>query len=183
MPAIKLPDQRETKKASIAMIGEWKQQMMEKIAMDDQIAKLLWYDTSDALSRPDLTDDQKAELCDPTSDHRRIYPTRYTNTVAMEQHSFIGLGISGFVPQESYRQFSSKYTMGYLYFFILCDNKIMDIDEGQRHDFLLKRIYELFQDTTGFGMGTLQEGNLMEDWEQNNKFGGYVLMMKVIDMK
>lgn len=36
--------------------------MMETMAMDDDLAKLLYYDSSDALSRPNLTEEQKYEL-------------------------------------------------------------------------------------------------------------------------
>lgn len=185
MPAKKLGDPYKPHRSSIMMITEWKQRMMESIAMDDDISKLLYYNTPDALSRPPLTEDQKIQLVsyDPDSDRRRIYPTRYTPNVVMDQRSFIGLGISGFVPQESWRQFSEKYVMGYLYFYILVDNSIMEIDEGQRQDLLLQRIYDLFQDSYDYGMGHIQEGNLTELWEQNNKFGGYALMMRVIDFK
>ena len=183
MPATRLEGRRIQKKSSVRKITQWKQRIIEAIAMDDEIAKLLWYNTPDALSRPALTEDQKYELADSSSDHRRIYPTRYTPNVVMDQKSFIGLGISGFVPQESYQSFSQRYTMGYLYFYILVDNKIMDIDEGQRQDEILARVYDIFQDEKGFGFGTVQEGDLTEAWDQNNKFGGYVLMMRVVDLK
>ncbi|MCC4466845.1 hypothetical protein [Limosilactobacillus reuteri] len=185
MPAAKMKDPYKPHRSSIMMITEWKQRMMEAIAMDDTIAKLLKYNSTDALSRPDLSEDEKMALAtfDPENNERRIYPTRYTPSVVMDQQSFIGLGISGFVPQESWRQFSEKYVMGYLYFYILVDNSIMEIDEGQRQDLLLQRIYDLFQDSDEYGMGHIQEGNLTELWEQNNKFGGYSLMMRVIDFK
>ena len=70
-----------------------------------------------------------------------------------------------------------------LYFYILVDNEIMDIDEGQRQDKLLERIYDIFSDSRDYGMGELRIGGLSELWEQNNKFGGYQLMMRVYDFK
>ncbi|KRL91690.1 hypothetical protein FC43_GL001112 [Limosilactobacillus ingluviei DSM 15946] len=103
----------------------------------------------------------------------------------MDQQSFVGLSVSGFVPQEAfapYRTVADKYVMGYLYFWILVDNQIMDCDEGQRQDLLLEKIYDKFQDADNYGMGRLSVDDLQEVWEQNNKFGGYVLVMKVIDM-
>lgn len=186
MPAIKLPGRRTPRHASIKKITEWKQKMLESIVEDKEIAKLLYYNSTDALSRPDLTEDQIYSLVDSGSDMRRVYPTRYTPKVIMDQQSFLGLSISGFVPQEAfapYRTVADNYLMGYLYFWIMVDNRIMDCDEGQRQDLILERVYDRFQDSDGYGMGQLQASDLQEVWEQNNKFGGYVLMMKVIDLK
>ena len=59
----------------------------------------------------------------------------------------------------------------------------MDIDEGQRQDKILERIYDLFSDSRSYGMGELRIGGLSEEWEQNNKFGGYTLMMRIYDFK
>ncbi|UNL37790.1 hypothetical protein G8B26_05005 [Limosilactobacillus reuteri] len=165
------------------MIGEWKQRVLEAVAMDDEISKLLWYNSADALSRPSLTEEQKVELVDSNSNKRRVFPTRYTKNVVMDQQSFIGMGIAGFAPQEVHYQYSDTYVIGYLYFYILVDNEIMDIDEGQRQDKLLERIYDIFSDSRHYGMGELRIGGLSELWEQNNKFGGYQLMMRVYDFK
>lgn len=183
MPATKLPDKEHYNTSSIAMIGEWKQRVLEAVAMDDKISKLLWYNSSDALSRPSLTEEQKVELVDSNSNKRRVFPTRYTKNVVMDQQSFIGMGIAGFAPQEVHYQYSDTYVIGYLYFYILVDNEIMDIDEGQRQDKLLERIYDIFSDSRNYGMGELRIGGLSELWEQNNKFGGYQLMMRVYDFK
>lgn len=163
---------------AIMRITEWKQKIIETLCMDDDIAKLLYYNTPDALSRPALTEDQKYDLY-----HKNIFGYQYNPDTVEQQKSFITLGISGFIPQESWRQFSQRYVMGYLYFNILCDIKIMDTDDGERRDLLLARIYDLFQDSDEYGMGHIQEGNLTELWQQNNKFGGYTLMMRVIDLK
>lgn len=183
MPAEKMPDKIHYNTSSIAMITEWKQRVMETIAMDDELSKLLWYNSSDALSRPSLTEDQKYELVDSTSDMRRIYPTKFNPNVVMDQKSFIGMGIAGFAPQEVHYQYSDTYVLGYLYFFILVDNQIMDIDEGQRQDKILERIYDLFSDSRRYGMGNLRIGGLSELWEHNNKYGGYELMMRLYDFK
>ena len=58
----------------------------------------------------------------------------------------------------------------------------MNTDYGDRRDLLLMRVYDLFQDSDDYGMGHIKEGNLTELFDQNNKFGGYVLQMKVIDL-
>lgn len=183
MPAKKLTDNGPKHVSSIMKISEWKQQMMETLAMDDELAKLLYYDSSDALSRPDLTEEQKYSLVTEDSGHRRIYPTRYKPGVVMDQESFIGMAISNFSFPEIHYHVTSDFVMGYLYFFVLVDNKIMDIDEGQRQDRILARIYDLFSDSRKYGIGTVKVGGLSELWEQNNKFGGYQLMMRVYDFK
>lgn len=168
--------------SSVMRITEWKQKMMSMICEDDDITRLLYYKSPDALSRPKLTEEQIYELIDKDSEKRCIYPTRYREDVIMDQMSFIGLSVANFIPQESWRQFSQRYSMGYLYFYILVDTAIMDVEEGQRQDLILQRIYDIFQGSNEFGMGTIKEGNLTELWDQNNKFGGWTLMIKVIDL-
>ena len=183
VPAKEITNEAPKHVSSVMKISEWKQQMMETMAMDDDLAKLLYYDSSDALSRPDLTEEQKYELVTEGEEKRRIYPTRYQPGVVMDQQSFIGMAISNFSFPEIHYHVDSDFVMGYLYFFILVDNKIMDIDEGQRQDQILARIYDLFSDSRRYGIGTVKIGQLSELWEQNNKFGGYQLMMRVYDFK
>lgn len=168
--------------SSIRRITEWKQKMIAMMLEDEDITRLLYYNSPDALSRPKLTEDQIYELVDTGSSKRCIYPTRYREDVIMDQMSFIGVSVSNFIPQESWRQFSQRYSMGYLYFYILVDTAIMDVEEGQRQDLLLQKIYDIFQGSNEFGMGEIKEGNLTELWDQNNKFGGWTLMIKVIDL-
>lgn len=163
---------------SIMMITQWKQKIMDMLINDPELTKLLAYNSRDALSRRDLTEDERYDLVD-----KNVLGTRYLPSVVKDQKSIIGIGISGFVPQESWRQFSDKMIMGYVYFYILVDNEIMQTDTGYRQDLILARVYDLFQDSNFFGLGSLQEGNLTELWEQNNKFGGYTLMMRVVDTK
>ena len=62
MPAIDITDEAPKHVSSIMKISEWKQQMMETMAKDDELAKLLYYDSPDALSRPNLSEEQKYEL-------------------------------------------------------------------------------------------------------------------------
>ena len=179
MPRITISKRKvHSPNGSIMQITRWKQKMMEVLCQDDQISKLLNYNTGDALTQNPLSEDQKYDLV-----NKKIFGVRYNPDVVQEQSSFITLGISGFVPEESFRQFSQRLVMGYLYFNILVDHSLMHIDEGYRQDLLLQRVYDLFQGSDFFGMGELQEGNLTELWEQNNKYGGYVLMFKVVDFK
>lgn len=162
---------------SIMKIVDWRQKIMETLCLDKQIGKLLKYSTPDALDRPDLTEDESYDLI-----NQNIFSYRYIPQTVETQKAFISLGISGFIPQESWRQFSQQFTMGYIWFYILNDISIMNTDYGDRRDLLLMRVYDLFQDSDDYGMGHIKEGNLTELFDQNNKFGGYVLQMKVIDL-
>ena len=49
MPAKEITNEAPKHVSSVMKISEWKQQMMETMAMDDDLAKLLYYDSSDAL--------------------------------------------------------------------------------------------------------------------------------------
>lgn len=182
MPAEKLPDRKQRKHVnSIMKISEWKQKIIESLVLDDQLSKLLWYNSADALSRKSLTEDQKYELADSSSDMLRVHGTMYTPEVMMDQKTFIGMSIANFGPQEIHYQLSNRFLIGYLYIYILVDNKIMVIDEGWRQDKILERIYDILEGSRMIGMGEMQLGNFNDLWEQNNKFGGYTVMMKIYD--
>ncbi|KRL07925.1 hypothetical protein FC92_GL000992 [Liquorilactobacillus hordei DSM 19519] len=159
-------------------ITRWKQNMMDTLCHDEDISKMLKYNAPDALTRDSLTEDDKLDLV-----NNRIFGTTYVPKTVEQQGSYITIGIGGFIPQESFRQFSERYVMGYLYFNILVDRNLMLMDEGYRQDLILQRVYDLFQDNNFYGMGRIQEGNLVENWEQDNRFGGYTLMFRVIDFK
>lgn len=160
------------------MFSEWKEKIMEVLAMDDELAKLLHYPSNDVLAREPLNEDQKLDLV-----NKNIFGVRYIPEVVEEQKSFISIGMSGFVPQESFRQFSQRYVMGYIYFYILVDSQIMKTDSGYRQDLILSRVYDLFQDELFFGYGKIQIGNMTELWEHDSKLGGYTLMFRVEDFK
>lgn len=157
---------------------EWKQRAMELLLEDEELVKLLSYDTQDAQSRP-LPDEEKVD----DLINSRIFGYRYNPVPVSETGSFIGMGLSNFVPQEGYRQFSDDYLMGYLYFYILVDTEIMRIDNGYRQDQILDRIYEIFQENRDFGIGELRMESCVELWQHNNKFGGYTVGFRIVAMK
>jgi hypothetical protein len=162
----------------IMKIGEWKQRAMELLLADDELVKLLKYDTPDALLKDNLTEEERFELID-----KSIIGHRYNPKPVSEQKSFITMGLSNWVPQESFRQFSDDYIMGYFYFYILVDVQIMKTDTGYRHDLILSRIYDIFQESRFFGMGELKMETCIDLWEQNNSFGGYTVGFKIMEVK
>ena len=162
----------------IMKITDWKQRAIELLIQDEELCKLLKYDTEDALSKPNLTEDEKLELIDS-----RIFGYRYNPKPVDEQGSFVSMAISNWVPQESFRQFSDDYIMGDLYFYILVDVQILKTDTGYRHDLILARIYDIFQESRFFGMGELKLEVCLDLWQQNNNFGGYTVGFKITEVK
>ena len=99
---------------TIKNITKWKQYILEKIIEDDELCKLLIYNSEDCLDLPTPTEEARHMLI-----NNQVYGYRYIPTVAQEANSWISMSISNFVPQESFRQFSDDYLMGFLYFYIL----------------------------------------------------------------
>ncbi|MBO1087248.1 hypothetical protein [Enterococcus mundtii] len=162
----------------IMRFTDWKQTAIDLMVNDDKLTKLLRYDTPDVLQRTSLSTDERLELV-----NKRIFGFRYNPQPVNETGSFIGMGLSNFVPQEGFRQFSDDYIMGYLYLYILVDTEIMITDTGYRQDLILNRIYEIFQECRGFGLGELRLETCLELWQHNNKFGGYSAGFRIVEMK
>ncbi|MGX6979041.1 hypothetical protein ACWN8V_07260 [Vagococcus elongatus] len=169
---------RGKRSGALMNITRWKMDILDTLRKDDEISKLLFYDSEDALSRKTLTDDQQVDLV-----NSKLIGYRYVPEVVEKTGSYISIGISHFEPQESFRQFSDDYVMGYITFYILCDMAIMNTEDGYRNDLLAARVYDLFQESSEYGMGTLRLDTALELWTQNNKFGGYTLSFKVVDFK
>lgn len=157
---------------------EWKQKAMEKIVLDEDIGKLLKYNTADALFREPLTEEEAYALID-----KNVFGYRYIPDPVSEQQSFISLGLGNFIPDEGFRRFSNAYIMGYLWVYILVDNSIFKTDSGYRQDLLLARIHHLFQSSDDFGIGEVRLESTAENWQHKNKFGGYTVGFKVVEMR
>lgn len=169
---------RKKTRQGLLNFTKWKQEAIAKLLTDDELMKLLYYSTPDCLRQKSLTEDQRHSLLD-----KQIYPYRYIDQIAEKKKSYISMGMSNFVPQEGFRQFSDDYIQGYFYFFVLVDRSIINTDTGCRTDLVASRIYELFQEQKVFGMGEARLEACTELWEQNNDFGGYTLGFRVVDMK
>lgn len=179
MAVIANREQRDKNRGGVVEFTKWKQDVLGILINDDELSKLLKYNQPDCLSMPSLTEDEKDDLIDT-----HVFGYRYIPEVAENQSSYISLGLSNFVPQEGFRQFSDDYVQGYLYFYILVDTAIMTTDTGYRNDLILGRVYELFQEKKGIiGMGELRMEACTELWQQSNKFGGYTLGFRIVSMK
>lgn len=169
---------RKKTRAAIMEFTAWKQEVMSRLVADDKLAKLLKYNTPNCLSLPVPTDSEREDLI-----NTQVFGYRFIPTVAQDQKSFISLGLSNFVPQEGFRQFSDDYVQGYLYFYVLVDSALLDTETGYRNDLIIARIYDIFQEATGLGMGELRMEACTELWQHGDKFGGYTMGFKMVSMK
>lgn len=158
-------------------ITEWKQLAIEKILQDETLVKLLHYPIENWNEQSDLNQEQIDALM-----YKNIFPYRFVSEIAEKQQSYISIDVANFVPLEEFRLFSNKYIHGYLYFHIMCDIGIMRTHSGVRSDLIAGRIYELFQLSTGIGMGTLEMETTLPLWTDNNHFGGYTIGFKLSEM-
>lgn len=151
---------------------------MKKIVEDDEMAKLLVYQTPDCLSKPVPSEEERYGLI-----NKQVTGHRFTKEIVSESKSWISLSMSNFVPEESFRHFSDSYLMGNIYFYILVDSGIMDTETGYRQDLILARLYDLFDESVDLGIGRLKLSTMIENWEHGNKLGGYTLGFKTVDFK
>lgn len=163
---------------SIKNITRWKQSILAKLIEDDDLAKLLTYQSEDALSLPSPTNKQRESLVNDCVKGYRFIPT-----IAEEAKSWISISTSRFAPQEGFRQFSDDYLMGFIFFYILVDTAVMETETGYRQDLIAERIHSLFQESRDFGLGELRLESFVENWEHNNRFGGYVMGFRTVDFK
>ena len=169
---------RKKNRNGVMSFTKWKQEAVEKLLSDEKLMKLLYYEESDCLEKPNLSEEQKESLV-----HSQIYTYRYVEELSQNKRSYISMGMSNFVPQESFRHFSDDYLQGYIYFYILVDRSIIQTDTGCRNDLILSRVYELFQEKRMFGMGELRMEACVELWEQQIGYGGYTVGFRIVDFK
>lgn len=155
----------------------WKQQVFEELLSDQELMKLLYYSTSDWHSRPDLTEDEIANL-----NGTQVFPFKFMdNNIESDKKSFISVDIAHFVPLEEFRLFSRKYIHGYLYFYILVDKDIMLTEMGVRSDLIIARVYDLFQNAR-IGVGEMTMDTQTPLTTDNNHFIGYTVGFKLAEL-
>ena len=157
---------------------DWKQKALEMIVTDDDIGRLLAYNTPDALFKKTISEDEAIQLID-----KRVFGFRYIPDPVSEQGSFICLALNQFEPDEGFRRFSGSYISGYLWVHILVDNSIFKTDSGYRQDLILERVHDLFEGSTAFGLGELRFESVTELWQHKNKFGGYSIGFRMVEMR
>lgn len=169
---------RKRPKKGLLQFTKWKQIAVEKLIEDDELMKLLVYNTKDWARQPDIPMEDRYDLVD-----KNIFQYRYINKIAEQKQSYVSMGLSYFAPQEGFRQFSDDYVMGYFYFYVICDRDIRSTNSGDRADLIAGRIYDIFQESKYFGIGELRMETQGELWQDNNSHGGYTVGFQLVEFK
>ncbi|MBS4462302.1 hypothetical protein JXA27_06985 [Aerococcaceae bacterium zg-B36] len=169
---------RNIKRKGLLHFTQWKQKAVELLLQDDELMKLLTYHTEDWNDMPNVSEEDRYKLVDT-----QIYQYSFIDTIAQEQKSYIGIGMSHYSPDEGFRRFSNEYISGFMYFYILVDRNIITTNVGCRTDLILGRIYDIFQGCEEFGMGEIRPESVLERWVDNSTHGGYTIGFKIVEMK
>ena len=162
---------------------KWKQEAISRLVLNENLMKLMYYNTPDALSKPTPTEEQISRMVSPGKD-QQIFQYRYVGNLATRQTSYISMELAYFKPLEEYRLFSEQYVSGLFYIYILSDIEVMEVNQGIRTDLILKEVYRSLDGLDSLiGMGKLGVETQLPLWVDNNSFGGYSIGFKVSDLK
>lgn len=162
---------------------KWKQEAVNRLILNKNLMKLMYYSTPDALSKPTLTEEQMSKMIAPGKD-QQIFQYRHVGNLATTQTSYISMELAYFKPLEEYRLFSEKFVSGLFYIYILSDVEIMETNQGIRTDLILKEVYRSLDGLDSLiGMGKLGVETQLPLWVDNNSFGGYSIGFKVSDLR
>ena len=162
---------------------KWKQEAIGRLVLNENLMKLMYYNTPDALSKPTPTEEQISRMVSPGKD-QQIFQYRYVGNLATRQTSYISMELAYFKPLEEYRLFSEQYVSGLFYIYILSDIEIMEVNQGIRTDLILKEVYRSLDGLDSLiGMGKLGVETQLPLWVDNNSFGGYSIGFKVSDLR
>nr|DAM04605.1 MAG TPA: hypothetical protein [Caudoviricetes sp.] len=159
----------------IQKIGEYKMDILNRIVQSPELAKLLRYDTPDALFRDDVENPE-------TLIHERVFPYRFMPDTVENQGTFITIGIGGFRPHENGYDIYDDYSTGSVYFYVFTHVDLMQTHNGTRQDLIIAELDKIFHKSKGIGMGELKSSYMNELWIHNNKFGGYTLGYAITDI-
>ena len=169
---------RKRPKKGLLQFTKWKQIATEKLIEDDELMKLLKYNSKDWSRRPNVPMDDRYDLVD-----KNIFQYSYIHTIAEDSKSYVAMGLAYFAPQEGFRQFSDDYVMGYFYFHVLCARSIRSTNTGDRADLIAGRIYDIFQESKYFGIGELRMQTQNEIRQDNNTHSGYTIGFHIVEFK
>jgi hypothetical protein len=150
--------------------------VLAKLIENQNFLKLLQYPTNDALSKPDLTQEQINALFDSTSNHdtKRILFTPFNINVADAEKSEIRIFIRNFTPD------NIQLTNLSLCIQVICSNNVWLMDEGRMRPLVL--IQEILKSLNGVDVefvGNLYFNAPIKVGVYNPHFSGYELYPNV----
>lgn len=161
----------------VQRIPTYKLKVLDKLKESDVISKLLHYDTSDAMRKPNLTEDEKDDLI-----YSRIYPYRFVPDIIENQGTYITIGLGSVRLYEQGYDIYDDFTSAQLNFFIFTHQGLMRTNSGIRQDLLVAEVSKIFDKDRTLGIGELKIRSMDELWIHNNKFGGYTISFQLVDI-
>lgn len=161
--------------SAIQKIGEYKMEILNRLVNSKEIAKLVRYDTPDALFREDVENPEKLI-------YERVFPFRFNPDTIENQATFITIGIGGFRMHENGYDIYDDFKTGNVYFYVFTHVDLMRTESGIRQDLIIKELDKIFDKSRGIGMGELKASYMNELWIHNNKFGGYTIGYAITDI-
>lgn len=158
-------------------ISEIKAKIMYRLIEDEDLCKLLYYDTPDALDQ-DITSKQIMDLFLPKENNtkRRIYLKPYPNQVTSVKNCEIRIHMIRMKVE------TTPYVyQPYIQIDIFCHNDLTDLNDGisQRQDVLMQKVNDLL---ANYHLDIIGNMNLVQidDWSmQNSAYLGYSLLFTV----
>jgi hypothetical protein len=161
---------------SLSNVGNILSNICNTLIENNNLLLLIKYDTSDALSQTNLTNEEIIELCGKGSDpinQQRIFKYPYYDNVVDEIRSELRVFAPIIKPNNIYLAELSISLQ------IIVHNSIIDLDENkQRPIEIIKEILETLNgndDIGGIGSLILNSSINIVSW--NNRFSGYVFNM------
>lgn len=170
----RLAGDRPPRASMLSNITYYKNQAIMRMLKDQELLKLIYYTTADALSLPDLTEEEIYSLL-----FKNIYDTTVADDIIEEQKVLITMEFSIIEPIRR----RNDHINGHLTFYIQCHKDMMRTHRGARKDAIVKRMNVIFNSAKGIGMGEVKPESLIPFWHQRNDWGGYELTFRIGDFR
>ena len=161
---------------SLSQVGNILSNIGNKIVQNQNIMKLLYYNTPDALAQPDVGVLEIADMLGKTGspDKQRIYKYLISDMISEEVKTELRFGIDRIHP-ENRHIVALPITLQ-----IVCHNSIWELDNNKLRVFVL--LEELLDDLNGNiddvnGIGGLLLKSPITFVNFNSSFSGYVLLL------
>jgi hypothetical protein len=136
---------------------------------NDNLMKLVNYDTADCLIHPNLTQAQKDSLV-----YSKMFPFRFIPKISDTACSYLNIGFGNF------REISNTFQAGKIGFYMVSHKDLWKMNGGLRPIFMLEEIKEIAKSLEGLGLGRLKLVESNEYWVNEN-VGGYYALYEIVD--
>lgn len=153
-------------------IGDYKNTIIYKLLEDENLLRAIVNNDSDFLSKP---------LPIPSDEliYSYIYPYQKVTNILTETKSFITMKFERFKPNNS-----NHFYSGRVYFYILCHESLIRTDYGNRHDYIVDRIRNLFDHNRNIGgIGECIVSEISDISANDGKYFGSACEITIKDFK